>query len=86
MGHGLLPVTPPSAKTRTPPQKTGEGMTRCALRLGFRQVTGLAEDDMKRMVERRTIEGREVPYRDPADLWRRGGLTSTSCSRASRTS
>jgi len=43
---------------------------RCALRLGFRQVTGLAEDDMKRMVERRTM-----PYRDPADLWRRGGLT-----------
>jgi error-prone DNA polymerase len=43
---------------------------RCALRLGFRQVTGLAEDDMKRMVERRT-----TPYRDPADLWRRGGLT-----------
>jgi error-prone DNA polymerase len=43
---------------------------RCALRLGFRQITGLAEDDMKRMVERRT-----TPYRDPADLWRRGGLT-----------
>ena len=48
---------------------------RCALRLGFRQVTGLKEADMKRMVERRTIDGREVPYRDPADLWRRGGLT-----------
>jgi DNA-directed DNA polymerase III PolC len=48
---------------------------RCALRLGFRQVTGLSEADMKRMVERRTIEGHEVPYRDPADLWRRGGLT-----------
>jgi error-prone DNA polymerase len=42
----------------------------CALRLGFRQITGLAEADMKRMVERRT-----TPYRDPADLWRRGGLT-----------
>ena len=42
---------------------------RCALRLGFRQVTGLREADMKRMVERRT-----TPYRDPADLWRRGGL------------
>ena len=27
---------------------------RCALRLGFRQVTGLEEDDIKRMVERRT--------------------------------
>jgi DNA polymerase III alpha subunit len=43
---------------------------KCALRLGFRQVSGLAEDDMKRMVERRT-----TPYRDPADLWRRSGLT-----------
>ena len=42
---------------------------RCALRLGLRQVTGLAEDDVKRMVERRT-----EPYRDPADLWRRSGL------------
>jgi error-prone DNA polymerase len=43
---------------------------RCALRLGFRQITGLAEDDMKRFVGRRTS-----PYRDPADVWRRGGLT-----------
>jgi DNA-directed DNA polymerase III PolC len=42
---------------------------KCALRLGFRQVTGLKEADIKRMVERRT-----TPYRDPADLWRRGGL------------
>jgi error-prone DNA polymerase len=42
---------------------------KCALRLGFRQVTGLKEADLKRMVERRT-----TPYRDPADLWRRGGL------------
>ena len=32
-------------------------------------MTGLKEDDLKRMVERRT-----TPYRDPADLWRRGGL------------
>ena len=43
---------------------------RCALRLGLRQVTGLAEDDVKRMVEHRT-----EPYRDPADLWRRSGLS-----------
>jgi error-prone DNA polymerase len=42
---------------------------RCALRLGLRQVAGLSEKDAKRMVERRT-----GPYRDPADLWRRGGL------------
>jgi len=43
---------------------------RCALRLGLRQIAGLAEDDIKRLVERRT-----EPYRDPADLWRRSGLT-----------
>src|SRR6185503_15415963 len=43
---------------------------RCALRLGFRQISGLKEADIKRMVERRT-----TPYRDPADLWRRGGLS-----------
>ena len=43
---------------------------RCALRLGFHQVTGLREEDMKRLVERRG----STPYRDPADVWRRGGL------------
>jgi error-prone DNA polymerase len=44
---------------------------KCALRLGFHQVAGLKEDDLKRLVERRG----ERPYRDPADVWRRGGLT-----------
>ena len=44
---------------------------KCALRLGFHQVSGLKEDDMKRFVERRGA----VPYRDPADVWRRGGLS-----------
>jgi error-prone DNA polymerase len=53
----------------TLPSPAGEGRGRCALRLGFRQVSGLKEDDIKCMVERRT-----TPYRDPADLWRRGGL------------
>jgi error-prone DNA polymerase len=42
---------------------------RRALRLGLRQVAGLNEDDIKRLVERRT-----EPYRDPGDLWRRSGL------------
>jgi error-prone DNA polymerase len=46
-------------------------VSRCALRLGFRQVNGLREEDMKRLVERRG----DRPYRDPADVWRRGGLT-----------
>jgi error-prone DNA polymerase len=44
---------------------------RRALRLGFHQVNGLKQDDMKLLVERRA--GR--PYRDPADVWRRGGLS-----------
>ncbi|ODT97846.1 MAG: error-prone DNA polymerase [Rhodospirillales bacterium SCN 65-16] len=43
---------------------------RCALRLGLRQVAGLSEDDVNRMVAQRT-----TAYRDPADLWRRSGLT-----------
>ncbi|MCA0245878.1 MAG: error-prone DNA polymerase [Proteobacteria bacterium] len=43
---------------------------RCALRLGLRQVAGLSKDDVDRMVAQRT-----TPYRDPADLWRRSGLT-----------
>ncbi len=43
---------------------------RCALRIGLRQVQGLSKKDVDRMVERRT-----TPYRDPADLWRRAGLT-----------
>ena len=43
---------------------------RCALRLGLRQVQGLSEEDVDRMVAQRT-----TPYRDPADLWRRAGLT-----------
>ncbi|MBI3196644.1 MAG: error-prone DNA polymerase, partial [Rhodospirillales bacterium] len=43
---------------------------RCALRLGLRQVAGLSEDDVDRMVAQRA-----TPYRDPADLWRRAGLT-----------
>jgi error-prone DNA polymerase len=46
------------------------GRPRCALRLGLRQVTGVAEDDMKRLVERRGTQ----PYRDPVDLWRRSGI------------
>lgn len=44
---------------------------RCALRLGLRQVTGLSKEAADKMVERRGT----TPYRDPADLWRRSGLT-----------
>ena len=49
-------------------EKTGGD--RCALRLGFHQVGGLKKKDMETFVGRRA--GR--PYRDPADVWRRGGL------------
>jgi error-prone DNA polymerase len=43
---------------------------RCALRLGFRQISGMAEKDMARLVERR---GRG--YDSVRDLWLRGGLS-----------
>ncbi len=44
---------------------------KCALRLGFHQVNGLKKDDLDGLVERRG----KNPYRDPADVWRRGGLS-----------
>jgi error-prone DNA polymerase len=50
-------------------EKTGG--EHCALRLGFHQVTGLKKKDLQLLVERRG----DRPYRDPADVWRRGGLT-----------
>jgi error-prone DNA polymerase len=50
-------------------EKTGG--ERCALRLGFHQVNGLRQKDLQLFVERRS----DRPYRDPADVWRRGGLT-----------
>jgi error-prone DNA polymerase len=43
---------------------------RCALRLGFHRVNGLKKADIERFIERRT-----TPYRDPGDVWRRGGLS-----------
>ncbi|MBV8191455.1 MAG: error-prone DNA polymerase [Alphaproteobacteria bacterium] len=65
------PLQPsPSGPAGHLPRKTGEAKKRRALRLGLRQVTGVAEDDMKRLVERRGAQ----PYRDPVDLWRRSGI------------
>ena len=43
-------------------------VARCALACARSRAS--PKDDVKRMVERRT-----EPYRDPADLWRRSGLT-----------
>ncbi len=64
-------VRPPdiNASTWDCTLEPGKG-NRCALRLGLRQVQGLSEEDVDRMVAQRT-----TPYRDPADLWRRAGLT-----------
>jgi error-prone DNA polymerase len=66
------PLSPPlpRAGERSPIRERRLKSNRCALRLGLRQVTGVAEDDMKRLVERRGAQ----PYRDPVDLWRRSGL------------
>jgi error-prone DNA polymerase len=43
--------------------------TRCALRLGLRQIKGFAEADAKQLVE-----NRGAGYLDAADLWHRSGL------------
>src|SRR5208283_1266277 len=43
-----------------------------AVRLGFRQIVGVKEEDMRRLVERRA-EG----YDSVRDLWLRSGLSST---------
>jgi DNA polymerase-3 subunit alpha/error-prone DNA polymerase len=50
--------------------------TRCAVRLGFRQVKGLSEDEMKQLVERRG-DG----YRSVRDLWLRSGLAKAQIER-----
>jgi len=46
------------------------GGDRRALRLGFHQVNGLKKEDMEHFVRCRTTS-----YRDPTDVWRRGGLS-----------
>ncbi|GAC1044912.1 error-prone DNA polymerase [Rhizobium sp. No.120] len=50
--------------------------TQCAVRLGFRQVKGLSEEEMKQLVERRG-DG----YRSVRDLWLRSGLAKAQIER-----
>jgi error-prone DNA polymerase len=47
-----------------------------AVRLGLRQIIGVREDDMRRLVERR-----EQAYDSVRDLWLRGGLSSAALER-----
>jgi error-prone DNA polymerase len=47
-----------------------------AVRLGFRQIIGAKEDDMRRLVERRG-----QPYDSVRDLWLRSGLSSAALER-----
>ena len=69
--HGVE-VRPPDINASDRDCTLEEGTNnRCALRLGLRQVTGLSEEAARKIVERRGT----TPYRDPADLWRRSGLT-----------
>ena len=69
--HGVE-VRPPDINASEQDCTLEEGKNnRCALRLGLRQVVGLSEDAARKIVERRGT----TPYRDPADLWRRSGLT-----------
>ncbi len=69
--HGVQ-VLPPdiNASSRDCTLEAGKN-NRCALRLGLSQVTGLSEEVADRVVERRGT----TPYSDPADLWRRSGLS-----------
>src|SRR5690606_37525075 len=41
-----------------------------ALRLGFRQIDGLSEDEIKKLLVARA----EAPFADAYDLWRRAGV------------
>jgi error-prone DNA polymerase len=50
-------------------EPVGEGK-RCALRLGFREVKGLAEMEMKEKL----VPNRDMGFRSPADLQHRAGL------------
>ncbi|MEF0940501.1 error-prone DNA polymerase [Rhizobium sp. BR 362] len=50
--------------------------TQCAVRIGFRQVKGLSEEEMKQLVERRG-DG----YRSVRDLWLRSGLAKAQIER-----
>ncbi|NWG76256.1 MAG: error-prone DNA polymerase, partial [Rubrivivax sp.] len=54
------------------PERLGEGPP-FALRLGFRQIKGLAAADLERLVAAR----RTGPFRDVHDLWRRSGLSAS---------
>jgi error-prone DNA polymerase len=47
-----------------------------ALRLGFRQVKGAREAEMKKLAA-----ARDGGYRNPEDLWRRGGLDAAALTR-----
>jgi error-prone DNA polymerase len=58
-----------SGDGRVRPRHDENGGGRTALRLGLRQIKGLAEDDAARLVAARG-EG----YRDASDLWQRSGL------------
>jgi error-prone DNA polymerase len=79
---GSLRSPPPplcgGGSTAVPPSRSGgggpcevwwRGRTKHALRLGLRQIKGLAEADAKRLVE-----NRGAGYRDAEDLARRSGL------------
>ncbi len=57
--------------------ETVEGMSSPALRLGFRQVKGLAQRDAERIVAARG----PLPYPDIETLWRRSGVSPAALER-----
>ena len=63
----------PSSSQQT---QSAVGQTKCALRLGLRQIDGFREADATQAVERR-----DRPYTDTQDLWRRSGLSRANIER-----
>jgi error-prone DNA polymerase len=78
----------PSPSATPSPRERGEGIhprhasmidhirTTHAVRLGLRQIIGVREDDMRRLVERRG-----QPYDSVRDLWLRSGLSPAALER-----
>ena len=80
-GRGPLGSPSGSLSPMTMGERTGEGEIGIpfALRLGFRQVKGLKEDEMRKL-----IDARRAVFVNPEDLWRRTGLGKPVLERLAR--
>jgi error-prone DNA polymerase len=73
------PRVKPEGDKEAAPEVDREGRCRCALRLGFRQVKGLKQEEMARLVAQRA-----GGYADLADLRRRVGVSAAALDRLAR--